>query len=279
MTELERYVSPLVIEHLTVDEQDYLSEIFCRFRGFPTLEQVWGLMDEPWRTLDCDPLQMDERVRSFYEHPVWMLNGLFIEQHDLSLRNRKSFTSWVLGQSPRRIADFGGGFGGLARFIGEASPSSIVEVIEPHPHPAAIALAENTPNVRYVSELSGEYDLLIATDVFEHVPDPIELAHGTAAHLHVGGLYLIANCFQPVILCHLPQLFHLHYAWEPAMRAMGLKPGETVSYGRAYRRTGEFDVAAARRIGECARMLYPWIQRIPKGKTRIGRGLVKAFCR
>ena len=279
MTELERLLSPVMVEHLTVDERDYLSDIFRRFRGYPTLEQVWELMDEPWCALGCDPLQMDDRVRRFYEHPVWMLNGLFIEQHDVSLRNRQGFTAWVAQQKPQRVADFGGGFGGLARFIGQAIPSASVAVVEPHPHPAAIALAKETPNVRYVPELSGEYDVLIATDVFEHVPDPIGLAHETGAHLRVDGQYLIANCFQPVILCHLPQLFHFHYAWDHAMRVMGLEPGETVVYGRAYRRTGEFDVPAARRIGECARKLHPWIRRIPKGKTRIGRGLVRVFCR
>ena len=146
-------------------------------------------MDEPCRTLGCDPLQMDERVRRFYEHPVWMLNGVFIEQHDLSLRNRQGFTAWVAQQKPRRVADFGGGFGGLARFIGDALPPASVEVVEPHPHPAAIALAlaQHAPNVRYVPELSEENDLLIATDVFEHVPDPIGLAHQTGAHLRVGG--------------------------------------------------------------------------------------------
>jgi hypothetical protein len=279
MTELDRSVSPLVIEHLTVEERDYLNEIFRRFGGYPTLEQVWKLMDEPWRALGCDPLQMDDRVLRFYMHPVWMLNGLFIEQHDLSLRNRQGFTAWVALQKPRRVADFGGGFGGLARFIGDALPSARIEVVEPHPHPAAIALAAKTSNVRYVPELGGEYDLLIATDVFEPVPDPIGLAHHTATYLRTSGQYLMANCFQPVILCHLPQLFHFHYAWDDAMRAMGLEPAETVLYGRAYRRAGEFDVPSARRVGECARKLYPWIQRIPRGKARIGRGLVRALCR
>jgi len=279
MTDLDPYVSPLVIEHLTVEERAYLGEVFRRLRGYPTLEQVWQLMDEAWRALGCDPLQLDDRVRRFYKHPVWMLNGLFIEQHDLSLRNRRGFTAWVVSQKPRRVADFGGGFGGLARFIGGELPLASVEVVEPHPHPAAIALAATTSNVRYVRELSGEYDLLIATDVFEHVPDPIALAHQTGSYLCVGGQYLIANCFQPVILCHLPQLFHFHYAWDDSMRAMGLEPGEAVVYGRAYRRAGELNVSAARRVGECARKLHPWIQRIPKGKTCIGRWLTHALCR
>ena len=158
MTELEHLVPPLVLQNLTVEERDYLVEVFNRFNGYPTLDQVWQLMDEPWVALDCDPLCMDERVTAFYQHPVWMLNGLFIEQDPVSLNNRQIFADWIARKSPARLADFGGGFGGLARLVGEELPNAVVEVVEPHPHSAAIALAASTPNVRYVPELSGEYD-------------------------------------------------------------------------------------------------------------------------
>lgn len=278
MTDLANQIPPLVLQNLTADEVAYLAEVFTRFNGYPALEQVWQLMDEQWIAHGCDPERMDERVMAFYKHPVWMLNGLFIEQHAKSLENRRVFTDWVAQQRPERVADFGGGFGGLARFIGEVLPNAKVEVVDPHPHPAAIALAASTPNVRFVPELSGEYDLLIATDVFEHVPDPIGLAAETAAHLRVGGQYLIANCFQPVILCHLPQLFYFNAAWDPAMEAMGLVPGERVQYGRVYRRQGEFDMAVARKVAECGRKLYPWIQRLPRGRARAGRLLMRIFC-
>ena len=74
---------------------------------------------------------------------------------------------------PVLVADYGGGFGVLALLLGAALPKAQVELVEPHPHAAAIALAAYTPNVRYVLELTGSYDLLIATDVFEHVPIPL----------------------------------------------------------------------------------------------------------
>jgi len=279
MIDLSKYVPPLVLKNLNADEKGYLTEVFTRFNGYPSLEEIWRLMDEQWLAHDCDPERMDERVTAFYEHPVWMLNGLFIEQHPQSLKNREVFTDWVAQQRPARLADFGGGFGGLARFVGQVLPDAQVEVVDPHPHPAAIAVAASTPNVRFVPEMSGEYDLLIATDVFEHVPDPIGLAAETAAYLRVGGQYLIANCFQPVILCHLPQLFYFNAAWDPAMEAMGLVPGQRVQYGRAYRRQGEFDVAAARKAAQCGQKVYPWIQRLPRGRARAGRFLMHFFCR
>ena len=144
---LNRLVLPLVREHLAEAERNYLLSVFDRYQGYPSVEQLWQLMDEQWHAHGCDPLQMDERVSAFYRHPVWLLNGLFIEQDPQSLANRQAFTEWVLKQAPMRVADFGGGFGGLARFIGAASSHVSVEVVDPHPHPAAMALAADTPNV------------------------------------------------------------------------------------------------------------------------------------
>ena len=275
MVELDRLIPPLVLDHLGDAERCYLTGVFNRYQGYPSLQQLWWLMDEQWQAHECDPLQMDGRVSAFYRHPVWLLNGLFIEQDPQSLQNRSVFTDWVSSKRPARLADFGGGFGGLARFIGVALPEAQVEVVEPHPHPAAIALASNTPNVRFVPELTGHYDLLIATDVFEHVPDPIGLAAVTASHLRLGGRYLIANCFAPVIKCHLPQLFHLQIGWDQAMRALGLQPQEKVQYGRVYERIGDLNEQSARQVEALARRVYPWIQPIPKGRSYVGKGLMR----
>ena len=92
MTDLATLVPPLVLQQLTTEEQAYLSQVFSRFSGFPSLKEVWQLMDEQWLAFGCDPEHMDERVTAFYQHPVWLLNGLFIEQHAQSLTNRRVFT-------------------------------------------------------------------------------------------------------------------------------------------------------------------------------------------
>ena len=163
----------------------------------------------------------------------------------------------------------------MARFIGAALPQASVEVVDPHPHPAAIALADDTLNVRFVPELTGQYDLLIATDVFEHVPDPIALAANAASSLHIGGHYLIANCFAPVIACHLPQLFHLSIGWDQAMQAVGLRPQGKVQYSRAYQRNGQLDEQRARRVEALARRGYSWGHTLPKGRSHVGRALMR----
>lgn len=278
MKTLQQMVPLKVLQNLSAAESSYLAEVFNRFDGYPELNQIWALMDEAWVGLGCDPNNIDERVTAFYQHPVWLLNGLFIEQHGESLENRRVFAGWVSRQAPARVADFGGGFGALARLLGAALPASQVEVVEPHPHPAAIALAEETANVRFVPELCGEYDLLIATDVFEHVPDPIGLAAQTAAHLGPKGAYLMANCFRPVIRCHLPQLYHLDIAWDRAMQALGLKPGERVGYGRSYLRDAYcFDVDAARQIEDHARRVHRLVRLLPLGRARIGKLLMCGY--
>ncbi len=267
MTDLTRYISETDLEFVNPQEQSWLTSIFQRFNGYPSLEQLWSVMDEPWRDLRCDPAVMDQRISAYYAHPVWLLNGLFIEQHAESLQHRRDFADWVAAQQPRRVADYGGGFGGLARMIGSACPNAQVDVIEPHPHPLAIARAAQTPNVRYRSDMEEGYDVLIATDVFEHVPDPLGLVSQTAAFLRPGGQYLIANCFYPVILCHLPQTFHFLRSWDAALSALGLKPGDSVCYGRVYRRSATMAPAQglrrARSIERRSRLIYRWQHRIP----------------
>ena len=266
--------------HLPLADTDrcWLEATSRRFYGrYPNLEEIWQLMDEVWDDLRCDTESLDQRVTSFYQHPVWLLNGLFIEQHELSLENRRDFTAWVAAQNPRRVADYGGGFGTLGRMIGAACPRAAVDIIEPHPHPAAIERAAEAENVRYHAELTGEYDVLIATDVFEHVSDPLALVVATARHLRPGGRYLLANCFWPVIKCHLPQTFHFRHSWDAALAAMGLLPSERVCYGRAVDRQGDLVMKAARLVEKRSRWVFPWIDRLPEPiRRRIVRMVWKA---
>lgn len=81
MTDLKKLVDEIDPEHSTEDEHKWLEGVFKRFEGYLNLEQLWQVMDEPWKEFGCDPNVMDERIGAYYSHPVWVLNGLFIEQH------------------------------------------------------------------------------------------------------------------------------------------------------------------------------------------------------
>lgn len=257
----------LLPENLSSAERTYLSSVLEDDEA-PDLEGMWALMDAAWEDCQCDPVVMDDRISRFYAHPVWLLNGLFIEQHAESLSHRRDFTEYVASLMAQRVADFGGGYGSLARMIGARCPNTEVHIVEPHQHAAAVSLSEQTPNVRYLTEFSGEYDVLIATDVFEHVPDPLALVERTAAHLRMGGEYLIANCFWPVIRCHLPSTFHFRWSWDSAMTAMNLQPGKPVTYGRAYKRVGPVSAITARGIERRSKRWFELIERMP-GRVRV----------
>jgi hypothetical protein len=227
----------------------------------PTLDDIWLCMDFVWDAQGCDNENIDDhKLCQFYNHPVWLLNGLFIEQHDESLNYRNIFSDWVARQNPQRIADFGGGFGTLARIIAAKCPQVQVDVVEPHPHRYALELSKEYPNLVFKPELDGEYDLLLATDVFEHVTDPLLEIEGSSAHLKIGGQYLIANCFYPVIKCHLPCTFHFRYSWLYLLRRMNLEAGEQVAYGRVFKKTGFVTSSNVRMQERLSRVLYPVIK-------------------
>jgi trans-aconitate methyltransferase len=242
-------VPAVLLKSLSKKEVNYLKKIFIRFKGLPDINELWRLMDETWVQLGCDPNKIDNRVKKFYKHPIWLVNGLFSSIDSQSVEFRKIFTSWIKTQAPKRVADFGGGFGTLASFIGKELPNTHIEIIDPHPNPA-VKKYRSLKNVKFTKRFTGKYDLIIATDVFEHLPDPITDLKKTGKYLHDGGCYLIANCFEPVIMCHLPQHFHLRATWDYIMKAMGYEIGEKVAYGRAYRLIAKSNEFLARQISK-----------------------------
>lgn len=260
MTDLQKWIAPNDLIFIKPEEKLWLESIFERLNGYPTLEQIWKIMDEIWQDFECDTEIMDFRVDKFYSHPVWLLNGLFTEQHEQSLSNRKSFAKWVSEQNPKRVADYGGGFGTLASMIGKICPNTEVDIIEKYPHQLSLERTKNMKNVNHKKNLEGKYDILIATDVFEHVVDPLALVAETGKSLKHGGMYLVANCFYPVILCHLPQTFHFRYTWNRSMEHMGFKVDKNILYGTVFLFKNELNLLAARKIELKSQKLWKLIK-------------------
>ena len=237
----------------------------------PSLQQIWAAMDFVWGCMDIDNRDPDlEKLSRFYSHPVWLLNGLFIEQHEESLRHREIFADWIQGVKPIRVVDFGGGFGTLARAIADRCPEVFVEVVEPYPRPEALRASSKYRNLAFKAKLDGEYSVVIATDVFEHVTDPVGLAYEVGSHVPVGGHFLMANHFAPSIKCHLPSAFHFNQSWDKVMERLGFEKEARVSYGTVYRRVSEATgIQAARKVENYSRLLH----RMPKfrGASRLKR--------
>lgn len=196
----------------------------------PQLEDLWRAMDEVWDEIGCINKKLNckencKKIELFYEHPVWILNGLFIEHDELSMQHRQVISGWISANKPdiHSVLDYGGGFGTLARLIAEQDGDLDVNIYEPHPTKLALEKLRAYSNICFVSSLTKEYDCIVCTDVLEHVPDPLGLFAEMIQSVKVNKYLVIANCFYPVIKCHLPTTFHLRYTFNYFARLMGLQ--------------------------------------------------------
>lgn len=199
----------------------------------PSLEQMWEMMDSVWDEMGCDNQNFDiDKINRFYQHPVWTLTGLFIEQDEDSLRNRQFICNWIkqYHNDIKTVIDYGAGMATLAKILASSLPNLSINLYEPYPSQIVLARLSSYHNIQFVNQLKGDlYDCLISTDVLEHVPDPLSLLSEMINQVKPNGYLIIANCFYPVIKCHLPCTFHLRYTFNIFTRFMGLQRLETLN--------------------------------------------------
>jgi 2-polyprenyl-6-hydroxyphenyl methylase/3-demethylubiquinone-9 3-methyltransferase len=233
LTELNELNNPRVpaMELKKIDQE--ISRLLSQYteNNAPSLEQLWKIMDTVWDEIGCDNQNFDiDKINKFYQHPVWTLNGLFIEQDELSLLNRQSICDWIKQQdeSVKTIIDCGAGMATLAKLLATELPNLSIHLYEPYPSQIVVARLRAYPNIKFVNQLEGNlYDCLISTDVLEHVPDPLAFFSEMINQVKPNGYMIIANCFYPVIKCHLPCTFHLRYTFNLFTQLLGLKKLET----------------------------------------------------
>ena len=206
---------------LSSDELAYLSQLQGRDLH---LAEIWELMDRAWESAGADHAETDKQaVSQFYASPVWLLNGIFTEYDTESKHHRDDIANWLAQHAFDLIFDYGGGFGSLARKIATLCPDTQVQVVEPFPRKLAQGLAEHFPNLTFVPTMSGNADCIIAQDVLEHISDPLAVFGQLLDHVKVGGYVITANCFYPVIKCHLPQTFHFRYTFRHIVPSLGCR--------------------------------------------------------
>ena len=229
------------------------------------LEQIWYLMDLIWNDYACDSQNLEwDNLGKFYAHPVWILNGLFIEQDNVSMGHRHAICDWVIENKCSNVVDYGGGFGTLARLIAQKKQSINIHIYEPHPSEFGIKRANEFANITMIDQLAGYYDCLISTDVLEHVPDPLSNFIDMVGSVKVGGYLIIANCFMPVIKCHLPQTFHLKYTFNLFSRLFGLEiVGDLKgSHATIFKKVGNLSVNSfqIKFYEKLSKMIFPFIE-------------------
>lgn len=183
-----------------------------------TVVDIWKLMDQVWDEIGCGYSNKPEnlhRIDRFYAHPIWGLNGLFVEIDKESVANRKLIDKWIRENGKKfkikSILDFGGGFGTLARLIATSNPTINVDIFEPHPSESALKLIRNMKNIKYITKIDKKYDCIVCTDVLEHLPDPLKTLENMKVQIKREGILIVGSCFYPVIKCHLPSNFYLRY--------------------------------------------------------------------
>ena len=164
-----------------------------------------------------------QQIGEFYSHPVWLMNGVFTCVDLESENHRDSIAKYIIKYNNKFIADYGGGFGELALKIAQESGQAVVKIIEPFPSQFGSYRLANHEQIKLINDLGKkEYDVIIAQDVLEHVEDPIGLAANLTESVRHNGLIIFANCFYPVIKCHLPATFHLRHTFILIMKMYGL---------------------------------------------------------
>jgi 2-polyprenyl-6-hydroxyphenyl methylase/3-demethylubiquinone-9 3-methyltransferase len=234
-------------------------------------------MDRIW-----DDLHLNNRlslstqpIDEFYTHPVWLMNGVFTTLDPASVGHRKAIAVYLEQRGSKRIADYGGGFGELALGIARAVPDALVSIIEPYPSKAGLDHIRQEPRIGFVPVLPvGDYDAIVAQDVLEHVDSPISLAYRIAASVRNGGIVVFANCFSPVIKCHLPSNFHLRHTFRLVMKAMGLRYMGRVSgaeHAEIFERFGPIDLRMARSAEQLSRLFGRLLNGLFSLRFRVGR--------
>ena len=208
---------------LSESDEKYLQNLPT---SLPTVEWVWAEMDRIWDNYNLNNRKTlaGQAIAEFYSHPVWLMNGVFTSLDPVSEIHRDLISQFTRVKGFKLIADYAGGFGELALKMSNKSSNAIIKIIEPYPSAFGLYRLNDKKNIEIISNLGvNEYDAIIAQDVLEHVEDPVGLAIALTESVQDNGLIIFANCFYPVIKCHLPKTFHLRHTFRFVMIVYGLE--------------------------------------------------------
>jgi len=183
----------------------------------------------------------NQPIGKFYSHPVWVLNGFFSSNDQISSRHRSAIVEYVAQTKPSAVADYGGGFGELSIRLATSIPNAKIDIIEPFISVIGKYRTEKFENIEIKQNLGEGYDAIIAQDVLEHLENPLDLVIEISKRTRLGGYIIFANCFDSVIKCHLPRTFHLRHTFSWVVKRAGLEYIGTVpdaSHVQVYKKVG-----------------------------------------
>ena len=237
----------------------------------PSMEELYSLLDKAW---DEAPLQDDDGLKRYYEHPVWFLNAKYEETHEASITHRCIAVRLAQKYSPRKALDRGGGYGLLLRIAHDALPNTffdLQDVINVETLPDELKKSER---VRVVATPEPLYDAVWSIEVFEHLSDPLREAYDLNHILKVGGTLITSYSFYPMIKCHLRKNFHFRHVFHRILPLLGYRlvgfdrPGITIWVFEKIHHCSEARLALVKFAVMCCRpvltalnVLYPILKR------------------
>ena len=191
----------------------------------PSIQWVWDEIDRVWDSLGLNNKKafLEQHIVSFYKHPVWIMNGLFSEADPLSRSHHVNIAKFIDENNIKKIADYGGGSGVFAKFLFIRNPLIETDIIEPYFQEFFKKKLLPYTSCKFVNDFTcNNYDAAISQSVLEHVENPVETAYKMASNVKEGGIVIFADCYYPVIKCHLPSTFYLRHTFKFIMQKMGL---------------------------------------------------------
>jgi 2-polyprenyl-3-methyl-5-hydroxy-6-metoxy-1,4-benzoquinol methylase len=208
-----------------VDEYKYIKSFnFAKNLSKKTLTNE---IDRVWDSYHLSSKNF-KNINLFYQHPVWILNGLWTYEDKNSVLHRHlvvKFFKDFFKNRPIKVSDYGGGAGSLGKICVKLYNNiKCYDIIEPYPFIYFKKKLKKEKKIFFKKKIKKNfYDVLIMQTVLEHVNNPIDVLKNVLKNFEKGKLILIGNDFYPIEKCHIKTNFYLRHTFNWVVQSLGLK--------------------------------------------------------
>jgi len=199
----------------------------------PTVQELWRILDAVWDQMGIETENGDS-LKEYYSHPIWLYNGLIVESNPICVKTRYEIIQLAKKYSPRTVLDLGGGTGILLKIahaeIPQADRFDLVDISIKWESYVSEGLRP-FGRIRALDHPQPPYDVVLSTEVMEHLRNPFEAISSINKFLKPRGVFIGTWSFYPMTRCHLPQNFYLARIFHNAVTLFGFKLLEKVNCG------------------------------------------------